>query len=639
MYMKKSWISVGMRLSVILVIAGISLSTVAQSVKDTVLHIPDVVVSASRSEYFREDIRKEEFGTDKLSVYSGESLSRLLTEEAALNIRSYGVGGAVSTIALRGASSSQVQVNWNGFPINSVTVGSCDLSMVPAAGFDRVSLVYGASGALYGSGTFGGAVELKTELKTEKKLDAEAYLNYQSLMTINGGITVNAGNDKIAWKLSSWGASSENEFKYYDYINQYQRWQRDGGWKDHGVIQGFAWKISPSSALETGLWYEVKSYDIPSRIGSTTYEHQSDSALRVYLGYKYFRNRWSIKIKTARFQDRQNYWQKASAESTVNSIDSRIASVQYYGDANLRYYMARQLSFDFGLTGSWTAADVSAYGERRKENGIAAFTGVKYSFRSLTLQTTLRREWSNSWQSGLLPSFGASWEVINDRLKLRTNYSQKFRKPTFNDLFWMPGGDSNLKPERGYTAETGSEITLWQADNNSLKSDVSVYYTHINDMIVWRQAGAYWSAMNYQEVSSRGIDIGVIFNTDRPKWDYHSSLKITLNHSLVSSSTDEEGIMLYSPRIITSWENRIVIGIFDLTVWHHFTSDRYYDEGRLLDPYSLLDIRTGAELKAGKGILGIHIAVNNLENTTYELIRLYPMPGRYWSVKMKYQFK
>ncbi|NLE36148.1 MAG: TonB-dependent receptor [Bacteroidales bacterium] len=628
----------GTRLALVTVLSFPAV-TGAQSMTDTLIHIPDVVINASRYDHFRDDVKTEEFRDTVIRHYAGESLGRLLSGQTALNIRAYGVGGGSTSISIRGSSSSHVQVNWNGFPVNSVTLGSSDISMIPAAGFDRISVAYGASGALYGSGTFGGAVSLSSELSPEKGLSGSAFIGAQSLRTLNGGLSFKAGTDRLAWKVFTWGTASENEFNYYDYIRQAEQRQTDGDWNDFGMIHNLAFRLSSASVLEAGLWYQGKEYNIPSRIGSTTYEHQSDSTLKLYLGYRYIGNRWSLKARAARFDDLQKYWQKSTPDAPVNSIDSRIASLQYYGDLNFRYYMPSGFSFDAGLTGSIVTADVSAYGEEKLEKGIALFTGLKYTLDRLTLQAVLRKEWFNTFSSGLLPSLGFRWDVIPDKWALRANYSKKFRKPTFNDLFWIPGGNRDLSPENGYTLEAGAENTFRISGTSTIVTDISPYYTHINDMIVWRPGGAFWSPVNYQEVRSAGLDLSASFTTEHEKIRFSSTLRAGLNHSVANVAAGSESLtMLYSPLLITSWKNSLAAGIFEIEVTHSFTSERHFSDDRLLDPYSLVDIRAGANIPAGKGKIGIHISCNNATNTIYELIRLYPMPGRYWAAKIDFNY-
>lgn len=222
---------------------------------------------------------------------------------------------------------------------------------------------------------------------------------------------------------------------------------------------------------------------------------------------------------------------------------------------------------------------------------------------------------------------------------LRANYSKKFRKPTFNDLFWIPGGNTGLNPENGYTVEAGSENKFRISNNSLIITDISPYYTHITDMIVWRPGGAYWSPVNYQEVRSAGLDLSAGFTTENRKMKYSSTIKAGLNHSVANEADGSQSLtMLYSPLLITSWKNCLTAWIFNFEVMHSFTSSRHYSDDRRLDPYNLVDIRVGATIPAGKGKIGIHLACNNVTNTTYELIRLYPMPGRYWSAKIDYEF-
>ncbi len=611
----------------------------AQPLTDTLIHIQDVVISLSRNDLFRHDIRSEEYGNTILRRYEGESLSRLLLSEGALNIRSNGAGGAASSLSIRGTSASHVQVSWNGFPINSVTLGSSDISMIPAGGFDRITVVYSASGAVYGSGTFGGAVALTSEPQLEDTLSGSIHTGWQSLQTYSGAITLQAGTTRVAGRLSAWGIRSAGRFTYYDYIMQRERTQSDGSWSNHGLIQNVAVRLSGSSSLDAGLWYQVKPYSIPSRIGSTSYENQSDSTLRLFLGYKYLGNRWSVKVKAARFGDRQNYAMKGSADAPVNSIESRIATINYYGDAGFRYHLPSGLTIDAGITGSLSGAEVAAYGGRREEKGVALFGGARQTLERLIIQASIRKEWFNTYNSPLLPSVGLRWEASPGRWLIRANYSQKYRKPTFNDLFWVPGGDPDLRPERGYTLEAGSEVTLIKREHSSLMAEVTPYLTNIREMIVWRPAGVYWAPQNYQRVRSAGADLKVTWNTGREKWRWSSSLKVALNSSIATEeSGDERRPMLYSPHLITSWNNRFTLGIFSLEITDSFTASRLYDEGRQLKPYNLVDIRGGADIPAGRGKVGIDLSCNNATGTTYEMIRLYPMPGRYWSVMIDYTF-
>lgn len=611
----------------------------AQSLTDTTYQVPEVLVTASRNQYFGNDIKTNVYTKEELNRFEGESLSRFLMSNAAVNVKAYGAGGALSNITLRGTSTSHVQVNWNGFPINSATLGSCDFSMIPAGGFDRVSMVYGASGALYGSGTFGGAINLDSYLKPGKRLNGSVQAGYQSLKTKESGFSLAYGTSRIAWQVNAWGADSENDFEYYDYIKRKTIRQTDGSWKDAGMIQSFLLKLNSKSSLEAGLWAQIKAYDIPSHIGSRSYENQKDSTLKFFAAFKTHGDRWGLQLKAASFSDVQHYWQKASPTSDNYSIDSRIAAVQRYGDANFRFFIQPHMSLDAGVIGTYITADVSAYGKPKEEKGLAAFTGIKYDKDQLSWQAAIRKEWNSNFYSGFMPSFGVAWQLIPAAWLVRANISEKFRKPTFNDRFWTPGGNPDLKPETGYTIEAGTNATLVRHFKTLLTTDLTFYTSKVKDMIVWRPAGSYWMPRNYQRVRSVGLEANVLLDTRFHAWSYRSSVQLTLNRSLYQTGPEKkEQVMLYSPRVITNWKNQLQVGVMDFTLWHHFTADRFYDENALLKPYQTMDFQLGTKIPLRKGTLGTYATVYNMLDTTYELIRLYPIPGRYWTAKINYAF-
>jgi iron complex outermembrane receptor protein len=83
-------------------------------------------------------------------------------------VKSYGAPGNLTSLSFRGTLSNHTQITWNGFPLNNPTTGDADLSLIPLTIADKVSLVYGASGSLYGGGTFGGSVDLISSPSSEQ---------------------------------------------------------------------------------------------------------------------------------------------------------------------------------------------------------------------------------------------------------------------------------------------------------------------------------------------------------------------------------------------------------------------------------------------------------------------------------------
>src|ERR1035441_4465383 len=66
--------------------------------------------------------------------------------------------GTVTSLFLRGTSSTQTLVLVDGVPLNSPYFGGTDLSALSVANVERVEVVRGPFSALYGSEAIGGVV-------------------------------------------------------------------------------------------------------------------------------------------------------------------------------------------------------------------------------------------------------------------------------------------------------------------------------------------------------------------------------------------------------------------------------------------------------------------------------------------------
>jgi len=98
-------------------------------------------------------------GTWRLRV-RGDELSAGLVDVPGVQVRRLGGDGASTTVGLRGASAQQVLILLDGVPLNPTRGGGVDLALIPAALVDRVDVYRGGSGARFGSGALGGALDV-----------------------------------------------------------------------------------------------------------------------------------------------------------------------------------------------------------------------------------------------------------------------------------------------------------------------------------------------------------------------------------------------------------------------------------------------------------------------------------------------
>ncbi|NJK87452.1 MAG: TonB-dependent receptor plug domain-containing protein [Bacteroidales bacterium] len=147
--------------------------------------IDEVSVTHSRGNYFSDDKKILVVDSLSMSLYKHGDLGQLLSGTLPVNIRQYGAEGSVSMISVRGLRANHVQVNWNGISLNSVTTGDNDLSLIPTGLVDEISYNSGAPGSLYGSGTFGAAVEVVNKPDWNNRFGFDFQAEWEVLIQIN----------------------------------------------------------------------------------------------------------------------------------------------------------------------------------------------------------------------------------------------------------------------------------------------------------------------------------------------------------------------------------------------------------------------------------------------------------------------
>ena len=99
-----------------------------------------------------------------LRRFEGEQrrLEDLLAQTVGVQLRRFGGPGERAEISIRGFASSQVVVQLDGMTLNNGMGGGVDLSSIPLAQLESVSVTRGGSSLRAGSGAMGGVVELRT---------------------------------------------------------------------------------------------------------------------------------------------------------------------------------------------------------------------------------------------------------------------------------------------------------------------------------------------------------------------------------------------------------------------------------------------------------------------------------------------
>src|SRR5207245_10348995 len=109
--------------------------------------------------------------------------------------RSSGTLGKTSSITIRGANSSQVQVLVDGVRVKSTTTGQAELSDLSPELIERIEVIRGPQSTLYGADAIGGVINIITKkgkgpLSGSVQQEAGNYDTYASRASFGGSVGI-----------------------------------------------------------------------------------------------------------------------------------------------------------------------------------------------------------------------------------------------------------------------------------------------------------------------------------------------------------------------------------------------------------------------------------------------------------------
>jgi len=602
--------------------------------------IPEVKLVENNTRFFCED--KPTFHIDPLALLnnSHSNLGDVLSLQSPVSVRSYGPSGSLASISLRGTGTSHTQVSWNGFAINSPATGQADLSLIPAGIMQQVDVINGASGALFGSGTFGGSVNMTNKPDWDNRASLVYTIDGGSFGTINNRLQARAGNHILQYHLTFIRQEAENNFQYtdrYKYGNPIMRRQHNA-YGSTGLIQNIFLKLPDGNTLEAGCWYQHKALDLPSLMGNYGASNavQKDSALKLYIAYRKLFEKSSIVLKSAYFTDFLWYTDKINPDDDAFSIDSRMGARRLLNELEYRYYLSNKVIIGAGTAYNSLTGLSNNYSDRIHENELAFSSFLKLNLGKWIGNFGLRKEFYEGTDPGLMYSAGWRYKT-SESFSVRTNISNKFRKPSFNEKYWQPGGNPDLRPEKGWGTDIGVEGWLHSnARASSLRYLVSGFFQHVDNWIQW-VAQDFLTPVEYKTIRALGAETELAYQYQSEDLLFTSTLIYNLNRSIIIQTYDNNPLyegnqLMYIP--LHSARLNLYINRKGCTAGLNFNASGKRetvdsnDKSLRLPGYIITSMLAGYEKKYRSLSCTLGFRVENLLNTQYEIMRAYPMPGR-----------
>ncbi len=533
---------------------------------------------------------------------NAKNLGEIVDGEAGISYKNYGPLGQSQSIYMRGSTAGQVLVLVDGRPVNDIgTGGGADFTSIPANMIEKVEIIRGSGAAIYGTGAFGGVINVITKKATPLTPNVNPYFSYGTFNTINLGITGAYANDVISILVAPSMLSSDGYRKnsFYDSKNIF------------GKIA-----LKPTENSEFVLSGQAYNADIGNP-GSITYP--SDTAKQFednnYLKLDYNTKFEDFKVQISGYN--ANYMRKAG--DIPNFYFDSYNTINTGFKSNVTYKDILTIGLEWEKT-EFKQKDLLYNNEkinRNRENAAVYVQGF-ISIGNLTLIPIVRADQNTDYDDVSTPALSAVYK-LTDKIKLSGNVSKVWSAPTFGQLFgdntwYVPA--PNLKPEKGVSSDLGVEY-----NNGIVGIALTGFYITTDNLIQNVDIGGWqYQAQNIDKTKQYGYEVEANYNMTK-------DIKHKLNYTyLRAEDTKNHTDLIYKPMHTLNYVLTVKpIKELKISADVSYVTTTLCETGNYLDDYCLIGARADYQINK---YVSLWIKGNNLTNNNkYQLSYGYPMPG------------
>lgn len=602
------------------------------------MQLSEIEVTDYRTKLSGEHLNTVKLDSATRSAFAFASAAQALLQLNTCFVKAYGPAN-IASLSVRGSTAQQTALVWNGININNPMLGQADVSLVPLALFEDISLQRGGMSALWGSGAMAGVLNL-ANIPNESPLTIRAGASYSNLNNFvqHAGLTIRSGRWFSATK--AFVDHSANRYRYYSGDTSVILTQAHAEARQAALLQDLSFRISDKQQAGLHIWLQQVKRQVPHTLQEIKQDAlQADRLLRMVGDWKFKQKRLAVTARTAFVTEQLNY------ENITYHINSLSRFSSFMADLEGQYFFAKGFTLTAGSSNALNVASSKGYAGEKTLSRLAFYSNLGWKFRKLHAAAYGRLEVFQ--MNDLVPTGGINLSLqAHKRLLLRLNGSTVYRYPTLNDLYWQPGGNPALNPEQGYCAEGSAKFEIgWK--QIKLSASGALFTRSISNWIMWLPGrSGIWSPQNVVEVWSRGAETNSTLYFSRKEFSY--GIQVNTNYvrstrmkALLENDESVGRQLPYVPMYSGSGVLFAMYRLISLRIAYSYTGYRYLtsDNYNYLTPYSIADARLGYTLRLKKAALEIFAEGNNLLNEIYFSVAQYPMPLRNFRVGIQFQFQ
>ena len=427
---------------------------------DTTLKTSDVFVTATRTLIPKKNVIADItlISEEEIKLAGSSSLPELLQRQPGIEISNNGGQGKVSTLFLRGASSTHSVILLDGIRIDSATAGLTAIENIPLSQIEKIEIVRGPASSLYGQDAIGGVIQIFTKkgLNGFKPYISFGYGKYNTSIA-QGGIRGGDDTTSYAINLSSQNSTGFSAFEPNTNpaatANIFNL-DKDG-YRNKSVSASLSHKINEK--LDINFQYFLSQgknkYDNryanwdPSIDWKNTQDQESLSGTVNSQLTNYWKSSLRVGLGIDDYVEKQRYISGATRE--VDNVYKTIQNQITWQNDLILPLGSLVLLYD-KLDQKINVTDTS-YSKKDRQND-AYMIGYNLNQANHNFQANVRKDFNSVYRDATTGNIGYSY-AIDSNWSIASSFGTAFRSPTFNYLYAGSNANPDLQPEKSKNIE------------------------------------------------------------------------------------------------------------------------------------------------------------------------------------------
>jgi vitamin B12 transporter len=427
---------------------------------DTTLKTSDVFVTATRTPVSKKNVIADitVISEEEIKLAGSSSLPELLQRQPGIEISNNGGQGKVSTLFLRGASSTHSVILLDGIRIDSATAGLTAIENIPLSQIEKIEIVRGPASSLYGQDAIGGVIQIFTKkgLNGFKPYFSYGYGKYNTSLAQGG---IRGGDDTTSYAINLSSQSSTGFSAFEPNTNpaataNIYNLDKDG-YRNKSVSASLSHKINEK--LDINFQYFLSQgknkYDNryanwdPSIDWKNTQDQESLSGAVNSQLTNYWKSSLRVGLGIDDYVEKQRYISGATRE--VDNVYKTIQNQITWQNDLILPLGSLVLLYD-KLDQKINVTDTS-YSKKDRQND-AYMIGYNLNQANHNFQANVRKDFNSVYRDATTGNIGYSY-AIDSNWSIASSFGTAFRSPTFNYLYAGSNANPDLQPEKSKNIE------------------------------------------------------------------------------------------------------------------------------------------------------------------------------------------